>query len=536
MMTKKNPLSFRRVAVAAVVLLAAAGLTHAAGTLTVCTESSPDGFDIVQYESLVTQDAAGLTIYDQLLHFKPGSTEVVPGLAEKWSVSPDGLTYTFSLRKGVKFHATPWFKPTRDFNADDVLFSIQRMADKAHPAHGVAKNGYIYWTGMEMSSLVKSVSKVDEHTVRFVLTRPEAPFLANMAMSSIGSISSAEYAAQLQKEGKLDLLNTQPVGTGPFVFKSYQKDAVVRFTANAGYWGGAPKVDNLILAITTDPNVRVQKLKAGECLIGTNMKPDTASVFDGDANVQMLRSSPLLTAYIAPNNKRKWTSDKRLREALWLAFDKKTYIQSVYGGNAKAAASFLPPGIWSYDAALAERSSPAALDRARALVKASGYDGSELTLVTRIGGSIDGKRAAELMQADWAKIGVKVKVQMMEWGELLKRTGKGEHDITFLSWAGDNGDPDNFFTPNLSCSGVESGGNKAQWCNKAFEELIATARKTADPKKRTELYRKAQKLVYDDVALIPTVYPVNMTALNKKVSGYVASPFSWNDFRNVSVK
>jgi dipeptide transport system substrate-binding protein len=266
------------------------------------------------------------------------------------------------------------------------------------------------------------------------------------------------------------------------------------------------------------------------------MKPDTASVFDGDANVQMLRSSPLLTAYISPNNKRKWTSDKRFREALWLAFDKKTYIQSVYGGNAKAAASFLPPGIWSYDAALAERSNPAALDRARALVKASGYDGSELTLVTRIGGSIDGKRAAELMQADWAKIGVKVKVQMMEWGELLKRTGKGEHDITFLSWAGDNGDPDNFFTPNLSCSGVESGGNKAQWCNKAFEELIATARKTADPKKRSELYKKAQKLVYDEVALIPTVYPVNMTALNKKVSGYVASPFSWNDFRSVSVK
>lgn len=537
-MTKKSPLPIRRAAVAAaaVALLAAAGLTHAAGTLTVCTESSPDGFDIVQYESLVTQDAAGLTLYDQLLHFKPGSTEVVPGLAEKWTVSPDGLTYTFTLRKGVKWHSTPWFKPTRDFDADDVLFSFQRMADKKHPAHGVAKNGYIYWTGMEMSSLVKSVTKVDAHTVRFELTRPEAPFLANIAMSSIGSISSAEYAAQLQKEGRLDALNTQPVGTGPFVFKSYQKDAVVRFTANKAYWGGAPKVDNLVLAITTDPNVRVQKLKAGECLIGTNMKPDTASVFDQDPNVKMLRSSPLLTAYIAPNHKRKFLSDKRLREALWLALDKKTYIQSVYGGNAKAAASFLPPGIWSHDASLAERSSAAALDKARALVKASGYDGSELVIVTRIGGSIDGKRAAELMQADWARIGVKTRVQMMEWGELLKRTGKGEHDLTFLSWAGDNGDPDNFFTPNLSCSAVDSGGNKSQWCHPGFDELIATARKTADPKKRTELYRKAQKLVYDEVALIPTVYPVNMTALNKKVSGFVPSPFSWNDFRSVSVK
>jgi dipeptide transport system substrate-binding protein len=517
----------------AALALCMGGAAQAAGTLTVCTEASPDGFDIAQYESSVTNDAAGRTIYDQLLGFKPGTTEIRPSLAEKWEVSADGLAYTLHLRKGVRFHTTPWFKPTRDFNADDVLWSINRMNDKKHPAHAAAKNGFVYWEGMGMSALIKTVEKVDANTVRIGLSRPEAPFLANMAMEAIGSIYSAEYGEQLQKAGKLDQLNSQPVGSGPFVFKSYQKDAVIRYAANTAYWGGAPKVDNLIFAITLDPNVRVQRLKAGECLVGTNMKPETVSTFDNDANVKVVRNSPLLTAYIAPNVKRKFLSDKRFREALWLSLDMKTYLLAVYGGNATVAGSFVPPPMWSHDKTLSYRFDP---EKARQLVKASGYDGSELALFTRIGGSIDGKRAAELMQSDWARVGIKVRVQMMEWGEMLKRTGKGEHDITFLSWAGDNGDPDNFLTPNLSCAAVAGGGNKSQWCNKEFEALIDNARKTVDPKKRTELYVKAQKLVYEEVAAIPTVYPVNMTALNKRVQGYVPDPFTHNDFRAVSVK
>ncbi|MEW6704843.1 MAG: ABC transporter substrate-binding protein [Pseudomonadota bacterium] len=509
------------------------GSAHAAGTLTVCTEASPDGFDIVQYESAVTNDAAGRTLYDQLLGFKPGTTEVVPGLAEKWEISPDGLTYTFHLRKGVKFHTTPWFKPTRDLNADDVVWSINRVNDKNHPAHGVAKNGYVYWEGMGMSKLIKSVEKVDAHTVRITLTRPEAPFLADMAMEPIGSIYSAEYGEQLLKAGKIGDINTQPVGSGPFIFQSYQKDAVIRYTAHKQHWQGAPKVDKLIFAITNDPNVRIQRLKAQECLVGTNMKPEQAGTFDKDPNVRIVRNNALLTFYIAPNAKRKWVSDKRLREALWHAWDKKTFVQAIYGGNATPAATFLPPSMWSHDKSLKDRQD---VEKARQLVKASGYDGSELVVFVRIGGSIDGKRAAELMQADWAKAGIKVRLQMMEWGEMLKRSGKGEHDITFLNWAGDNGDPDNFLTPNLSCAAVEGGGNKSQWCNKQFDELLDAARKATDHKKRIELYTKAQRLVYDDVGLIPGVYPVYMTAVNKRVSGYIPDPFTHNDFRSVSVK
>ena len=514
---------------AAFALLAAQG-AHAAGTLTVCSDGAPDGFDIVQYESLVTEDAAGITLYDKLMAFKPGTTQVAPGLAERWEVDASGLVYTFHLRRGVKFHSTPWFTPTREMNADDVLWSINRVNDKTHPAHGVAKSGYAYWAGMNMPELIKSVEKLDAMTVRLTLTRPEAPVLANLAMSSIGSVYSAEYAAQLQKAGKLEDLNTQPVGTGPFVFKSYQKDAVIRYTANKSYWGGAPKIDNLIVAVTPDPAVIVQRVKAGECAAATLAVAQAAAI-ESDPNLRVVRSQPLMTSYLAPNAKHRFTSDKRFREALWLAIDKPSFIQAVYAGNARVATSFLAPDMWSYDSTLKNRRDP---EKAKALVKAVGYDGTPLKLFAA---ARDGNilRGVEVLQADWAKVGIKVELQLYETGELLKRSGRGEHDIVLASWFGDNGDPDNFFTPNLACAAIAGGGNKAQWCNKDFESLLEQGRKTPDLKKRTEIYGRAQKLLYDEVGIIPMVHRPQMTAVHKRVRGFVQTPFGGRDFRGVSL-
>ena len=513
------------------VLSVAAAAVQAAGTLTVCTDGAPEGFDIVQYESLVTEDAAGIALYDKLLAFQPGSTQVGPGLAERWDISADGLVYTFHLRRGVKFHTTPWFTPTRELNADDVLWSINRVNDKAHPAHGIARNGYAYWTGMSMPGLIKSVEKIDAMTVRLTLTHREAPVLANLAMSSIGSVYSAEYAAKLQASAKLGEINTRPVGTGPFVFKSYQKDAVVRYTANPSYWGGAPKIDNLVFAVTPDPLVIAQRVKAGECAVATLAVAQAHSI-EGDPNLTVVRSQPLMTSYLAPNAKHKYTGDKRFREALALAIDKPSYIQAVYAGNATAAGSFLAPGIWSHDASLQRQRNP---ERAKQLVKASGYDGSELQLFAA---AKDGNllRGVEVLQADWAKIGVKVKVQLFEVGELLKRSGRGEHDLVLASWFSDNGDPDNFFTPNLSCAAITGAGNKAQWCDAEFEKLLDAGRQTTDMVQRTAIYQRAQKRVFDEVALIPMVHRPQLTAVHKRVRGFVQTPFGGRDFRAVSLE
>jgi len=248
-------------AVSAVVLCTAPALALAK-PLTVCTEASPDGFDVVQFNSLVTTNASADVIFDRLVAFDEASRKVVPELADKWEISADGLTYTFHLRPNVQFQSTDYFKPTRPLDADDVVFTFSRMLDASNPWHKVAgASGFPHAQSMGLTKLVKSVSKVDAQTVKFELNEPNAPFLSVLTMG-FASIYPAEYADQLLKAGKEIDLNAKPIGTGPFTLKSYTKDAVIRYDVNPTYWGPKPKIDRLIYAITPDATVRTQKLKA----------------------------------------------------------------------------------------------------------------------------------------------------------------------------------------------------------------------------------------------------------------------------------
>jgi dipeptide transport system substrate-binding protein len=508
-----------------------ADAAHAAQTLTVCSDASPDGFDPTQSVAAATADAVGRTVFDQLLAVRRGTTDVVPALAERWDISKDGLQYVLHLRKGVKFQTTPWFKPTREMNADDVMFSVHRLMDRDSPWRKAAPNGFIAWDSYGMAAYVKAVDQLDAMTVRFTLKAQNAPFLEWLTQFNTVSVYPAEYGAQLLKSGKLDLLNSEPVGTGPFILKRYQKDAVIRFEANPDYWGGKPKIDNLVFAITPDATVRVQRLKADECLVGSNMRAESIDALKG-TDVEASGFLGLPSGYIDINTKHRFLSDVRFRQALALAFDKETFIKSVYNGQAKPSASIIPSVVWGHDASLVQ---PHDIGKARALVKASGYDGTPMTIATRIGGSIDGKRAAELMQGDWANIGVKVTVQMMEWGELLKRTSRGDYDLTFYNWTG-NGDPDDYLTPLLTCAALAGGNNNSQWCDPAFDRVVDQARAITDRAQRTALYQQAQKILFDQLPLIPTVYPYEFIAVNQRVKGFIDSPDASLDFRGVSVQ
>ena len=180
----------------------AAGLAGAASakTLVYCSEGSPAGFDPGLYTAGTDFDASSKPVYNRLVEFERGTTNVIPGLAEKWDVSDDGLTYTFHLRKGVKFQTTDYFTPTRDFNADDVVFSFERMLDKNNPYYDYAGGQYDYFVGMGMPDAIKSVEKVDDYTVKFTLNAPNAPFIADLAMD-FASIMSKEYTDKLLADG-----------------------------------------------------------------------------------------------------------------------------------------------------------------------------------------------------------------------------------------------------------------------------------------------------------------------------------------------
>ncbi|KAJ16627.1 ABC transporter substrate-binding protein, partial [Pseudomonas aeruginosa] len=175
-------------------LILGSPFSHAASNLVFCSEGSPAGFDPAQYTTGTDYDATSVTLFNRLVQFERGGTRAIPS----WDIGDDGKTYTFHLRKGVKFHSTDYFKPTREFNADDVLFTF-RSARHTPPSFPT-------------------------HTVKFTLNEVDAAFIQNLAMD-VASIQSAEYAGQLLEAGKPQQINQKPIGTGPFILSRYQKDA-----------------------------------------------------------------------------------------------------------------------------------------------------------------------------------------------------------------------------------------------------------------------------------------------------------------------
>ncbi|MGE6240624.1 ABC transporter substrate-binding protein [Ectopseudomonas guguanensis] len=508
-----------------------------AANLVVCSEASPEGFDIVQYTAATTADATAETLFERLVAFAPGSTYIVPALAQSWEISDDGLSYTFTLREGVKFHANKDFTPSRTFNADDVLWSFQRQLDPAHPWHKLSLRGFPYAESMGLGQLIERIEKLDEHRVRFILKHPEAPFLANLAMG-FASIYSAEYAEHLLASGKPERLNNAPIGTGPFVFERYAKDAQVRFRGNPDYWDGAPAIERLVLAITPEPNVRQQRLKAGDCQIALYPRPVDIPALKADPQLQVLELDSLLTAYIGINTRHPPLGDVRVRQAINLAFDKAAYIRAQFGeGNATPAVAPYPATLWGHDETLQDW--PHDPERARQLLAEAGHaDGFSLSIWTRPGGGPTNPNpgiGAQMLQADLAAIGIRSDIRVFEWGELIKRAKNGEHDLVFMGWAGDNGDPDNFLTPNLSCAAAESGENQAGWCDKAFDTLIAQARREPEQKKRAALYRQALAIFHEQAPWIALAHPKQFAALRKGVEGFVLSPMGSNNFARVKV-
>ncbi|PWB34926.1 ABC transporter substrate-binding protein [Pseudomonas sp. SDI] len=523
-------------ALAAVLLGAAAGLS--AKPLVVCTEASPEGFDIVQYTTAVTADASAETILNRLVDFKPGTTEVRAALAESWEVSPDGLTYTFHLRPGVKFHTTDYFTPTREMNADDVLWSFRRQLDPNHPWHNKTSIGFPYFESMGFKDLLKSVEKTDDRTVVFSLTRPEAPFLRDLAMA-FSSIYSAEYGDQLLAAGKTGDLNNKPIGTGPFIFQRYNKDAQVRFKANPDYFRGKPPSDTLVFAIATDNNTRLQKLRANECQVALYPKPDDVPSVKADANLKIAEIEALTTGYISMNTTHPYLSDVRVRRAISMAFDRQTHVDQLFGkGNALVAVNPYPPSMLGYNTS--NQNPPRDLDKARALLKEAGVpEGSVLTLFTRNGGgptNPNPRLSAEMLQADLAKIGLKVDIRVMEWAEMLRRAKKGEADMVSSGWASDNGDPDNFLSPLLSCDAVKSGENYARWCNEQFQALISKAREVTATDERAALYMKALAVYDEDQPWLNIAHPKIFTAMRANVEGYHINPLTNNNFATTLVK
>jgi dipeptide transport system substrate-binding protein len=352
------------------------------------------------------------------------------------------------------------------------------------------------------------------------------------------TIHSAEYAKYLMDKGTPEQFDQMPVGTGAFSFVDYQKDAVIRFKAHDAYWGGRPKIDDLIYAITPDPTARYAKLKANECQVIIAPNPADLDAMSKDADINLMSQAGLNIGYLAINAQKPPFDKLEVRQAIAMAIDRDAILKEVYQGAGQKAKNPIPPTMWSYDEATVDHEyNP---EKAKELLAAAGVKDLATDLwwmPVQRPYNPNAKRMAEMMQADLAKVGINATLVSYEWGEYRKRLQAGEHQLGLLGWTGDNGDPDNFLAVLLNCDkdGKPNSQNISKWCNADFVKAVNEAVQLTDKDARTKLYMQAQKIHHDNVGWLNVAHSTVFEPTRKSVSGYKISPFGAHEFHLVDV-
>jgi len=504
--------------------------------LVYCSEGSPEGFDPALWSAGTTFDASSRAVMDRLVDFELGGSAIVPSLAETWDISEDGTQITFHLRHGVKWQTTAYFTPTREFNADDVVWSIQRQFDPASPwATYVDGASYQYFDSTGFKAALKSVEKVDDYTVKFTFNSADSTVFVNFPMDFL-SIGSAEYAAQLEKAGTLGQFNTMPVGTGQFQFVDYQTDTVIRYKANPDAFDGKSAIDDLIFAITKEPAAAQEALKAGQCDVIPYPIPGDVDALSADPNLVVTQTPGENVGFVAYNTQQPPFDNPKVRQALNMAVNKDAILEGVYAGKAQLAINPLPASSWASDPS--NTTGTYDPEGAKKLLAEAGVSNLSMKLwwmpVARPYNP-NGKRMGELLQADWSAIGVNVELISMDWPVYLEQSSKIDRDgAVMIGWGADNADPDNFLGVLLSCAAVGS-NNRAQWCYQPYDDLIQKAKGTFDQAERAKYYFEAEKIFAEQAPWLLLAHSNQYLAHNKRVLNFKQDPLGFHRFDGVDV-
>ncbi len=474
-------------------------------------------------------------IYEQLVAYKDESTDIEPGLATSWDISPDGLTYTFHLREGVKFHdGTP-------FNANAVVFSIGRMMKDRNVKF--AGEGFDippqerppeYWVSMEMDDTVGSIEAVDENTVVFKLKRVEAPFIANMGMDFASIISPAAFI----KDPKGFLRN--PVGTGPFQFVKWVTDDRIVLEANKDYWDkeNGPYLDRVIFRAIPENSVRFLELKVGNIDICQFPNPADLELARKDPNIKLVSQPGMNVGYLGFNHTKDMWKNIHMRRAVAHAINRQAIVDNIYQGMGQLAKNGIPPTMWGYnDDVPGYKYDP---ELARKELALAGYPGGEGLPELKLWSmpvprpyNPEGLKVGIAMIGDLAKVGIKANVTSYDWGTYLKRQREQPDDMDMfqLGWTGDNGDPDNFLA--VLFDGLASPAIRTQWKNERYHELMQQGKQTIDQAKRVEIYKEAQQLMYDEVPVIPVAHSTVIWPMRNNVMNFKLHPTGSVRMKNV---
>ena len=498
----------------AAVIIAAGGVAspaaaQPAGTLVVGLVAEPVNLDPAQVTDL-NSNRVGRRIVETLVTFPEESTQVVAGLAESWTVSRDGLRYTFKLRKGITFH------DGTAFTADAVKFSIDRQTDPEHPFNKLGKYPFAnYFFGN-----VKAVEIVDPSTVEFVLKEPRASFLTILTAAA-ASIVSPTAAKKFGADYAL-----QPVGTGPFKFASWDRGQRVVLERNPSYWRHAVKIDRVVYRPIVEDQARLTELLTGSLDLIVGTPPDFVSHLESNPKITLLKQVGAHVWYLGINNQKKPFDDKRVRQALNYAVNKDAIVRDVLKGTGSPSRGPVLPATWGADPGL--KPYPYDPERARKLLAEAGYPSGFATSlwVPESGSGMQSPVAmSTVIQSNLKAVGVNVALQTMEWGAYLAKLRSKEQELFALSWMAGNEDPDMVMYPLLhSSQWTPNGPNRALYKNARFDELLHQARLVTDQGKRAELYREAQRILVDDAPWIFIDHEIQTAAHGKRVQGFKLHP------------
>ncbi len=499
-----------------------------------CVNGQVNTFNPQKASSGLIVDTLAAQLYDRLLDVDPYTYRLVPELAESWEVLDNGATYRFRLRNDVSFQTTAWFKPTRKLNADDVTFTFQRIFDRKHPWHNINGSSFPYFDSLQFADTVESVRKIDNRTVEFRLRQPDASFLWHLA-THYASVMSAEYAADLAKNDHQELLDRQPVGTGPFQLGDYRAGQYIRLQRHERFWRGTPLMPQVVVDLGSGGTGRLSKLLTGECDVLAWPAASQLTSLRDDPRLRLTLRPGMNIAYLAFNTDKPPLNNPQVRHALALAINNQRLMQSIYYGTAETAASILPRASWAYDneAKITEYNP----DEARARLKALGLENMTLELWVPTSSQAwnpSPLKTAELIQADMAQVGVTVKIVPVEGRFQEARLMDMNHDLTLSGWSTDSNDPDSFFRPLLSCAAIESQTNFAHWCHREFDSVLQKALRSQQLASRIEAYDEAQTILARELPVLPLASSLRLQAYRYDMKGLVLSPFGNASFAGVS--
>jgi peptide/nickel transport system substrate-binding protein len=472
-------------------------------------------------------------IYDRLIDFAPGTTDLVPALAEEWTVSEDGLTWTFTLQEGIQF------QDGSDFNAEAVAFNIQRWWDPEFE-YGYRDAGKLYeiWGylfGGEKGtpeSILSDVVVTGDYTVDLVLNQPFAALPAALASGYFGIASPTAIQESGADYGTPSGL---AVGTGPFIFQEWRSGDRIVLGKNPNYWkAGFPIEDQLVFSFVEDPAARLAQLRAGSLDFTVDLTPDQLPEIESDANLEAVFRPSFNVGYLALNPSYEPLSSPEVRQAIAKAINKPEIVQAFWGELGLTDGHFTPPSM-------AEYQSPEVSDydydpeAAQQMLADAGYpDGFDLELwympVSRPYFP-NPKPIAEAFAAELSTIGINVTLQTKDWGAYLedRNTPPGFQSF-MLGWTGDYGDPDNFLYAHFGPGATDDLG---QWEDPQVFDLLNQARAEGDPATRAEMYAQVDKLLFEAALRIPIVHSQPLLAKRSNISGWTPSPLGSESFEEV---